>query len=76
MDAFHRIGLAGATNIQAYAPGIAEALIATAAGLAAAVPAAVAYNSFLRQVRIMSIEMDEFQYDFVHLLSKRKRRVS
>ena len=74
MDAFHAIGLSGATNIQSYAPGIAEALIATAAGLAAAVPAAVGYNYFLRQVRITSIEMEEFEYDFIHLLQKRRRR--
>ena len=75
MDAFQRIGLTGAATIESYAPGIAEALIATAAGLAAAVPAAVAYNSFLRQVRSASIEMEEFQYDFIHLLQKRRRQV-
>jgi len=40
----------------------------------AAVPAAVGYNYFLRQVRIMSIEMEEFEYDFIHLLQKRRRR--
>jgi len=59
--------VSGATNLESYAPGIAEALIATAAGLFAAIPAAVAYNSFLRRVRVMIIEMDEFQYDFIHL---------
>jgi len=75
MGAFHRIGMTGAASLETYAPGIAEALIATAAGLFAAIPAAVAYNSFLRQVRIMGIEMEEFQYDFVHLLQKRRRRV-
>ncbi len=74
MDAFARIGTSGAASIESYAPGIAEALVATAAGLAAAVPAAIAYNSFLRQVRIMTIEMEEFQLDFVHLLQKRRRR--
>ena len=74
MDAFARIGISGAASIESYAPGIAEALVATAAGLAAAVPAAIAYNSFLRQVRIMTIEMEEFQLDFVHLLQKRRRR--
>ena len=37
--------------------------------------AAVAYNYFLRQVRIMSIEMEEFEYDFIHLLQKRRRKV-
>ncbi len=74
MDAFQRIGMTGAASLETYAPGIAEALIATAAGLFAAVPAAVAYNSFYRQVRNMSIEMEEFQYDFTHLLQKRRRR--
>ena len=74
MTAFQRIGASGSASLEAYAPGIAEALIATAAGLAAAIPAAVAFNSFLRQVRILSIEMEEFQYDFVHLLHKRRRR--
>ncbi|NJN64588.1 MAG: Tol-Pal system subunit TolQ [Acidobacteria bacterium] len=74
MTSFQRIGETGSASLEAYAPGIAEALIATAAGLAAAIPAAVAYNSFLRQVRIMSIEMEEFQYDFIHLLQKRRRR--
>ncbi|MBP7147149.1 MAG: MotA/TolQ/ExbB proton channel family protein [Acidobacteria bacterium] len=75
MVSFQNIAEQGAASLETYAPGIAEALIATAAGLAAAVPAAVAYNSFLRQVRIMSIEMDEFQYDFIHLLQKRRRKV-
>jgi biopolymer transport protein TolQ len=74
MESFRRIGMSGASNLEAYAPGIAEALIATAAGLFAAIPAAVGYNSLLRQVRVMIIEMDEFQYDFIHLLSKRRRR--
>jgi biopolymer transport protein TolQ len=74
MSSFQNIGATGSASLEAYAPGIAEALIATAAGLAAAIPAAVAYNSFLRQVRIMGIEMEEFQYDFVHLLHKRRRR--
>ncbi len=76
MDSFQTIGVTGAASMQSYAPGIAEALIATAAGLFAAIPAAVAYNSFLRQIRIMSIEMEEFQYDFIHLLQKRRRKVS
>ena len=76
MDSFHSIGLAGSATLAEYAPGIAEALIATAAGLFAAVPAAVAYNSFLRQVRKMNIEMEEFQYEFTHMLWKRRRKVS
>ena len=75
MSSFQNIGMTGAASLETYAPGIAEALIATAAGLVAAVPAAVAYNYFLRQVRVLSIEMEEFQYDFTHLLEKRRRRV-
>lgn len=75
MSSFQNIGMTGAASLETYAPGIAEALIATAAGLIAAVPAAVAYNYFLRQVRVLSIEMEEFQYDFTHLLQKRRRKV-
>jgi biopolymer transport protein TolQ len=51
MNAFQGIGLAGSASIAAVAPGIAEALIATAAGLAAAIPAVVAYNYFLGKIR-------------------------
>ncbi len=76
MNSFHGIAEAQHASIEVFAPGIAEALVATAAGLVAAVPAAIAYNSFLRQVRIMGIEMEEFQYDFTHLLQKRRRKVS
>jgi biopolymer transport protein TolQ len=74
MGSFQQIGATGSASLEAYAPGIAEALIATAAGLGAAIPAAVAFNAFLQQIRIMNIEMDEFQYDFIHLLQKRRRR--
>lgn len=76
MDAFRRIGLSGAASIEAFAPGIAEALITTAAGLVAAVPAVIAYNSFVRQVRVMGIEMDDFQLEFIHLLEKQRRRTA
>lgn len=75
MESFRRIATSGASNLESYAPGIAEALIATAVGLFAAIPAAVGYNSFLRRVRVMVIEMDEFHYDFIHLLEKRRRRM-
>jgi biopolymer transport protein TolQ len=67
MNAFRRIGAAGTANIAAYAPGIAEALVATAAGLAAAIPAVIAYNHFNRRVRVLSTQMDEFSTDFIHL---------
>lgn len=76
MDAFRRIGMSGAASIEAFAPGIAEALITTAAGLVAAVPAVIAYNSFVRQVRVMGIDMDDFQLEFIHLLEKQRRRTA
>jgi biopolymer transport protein TolQ len=65
MTAF--IGLASAENatIQAVAPGIAEALIATAFGLFAAIPAVIAYNQFLHRIRNVAGEMDELQADIL-----------
>jgi len=60
MEAFHEIGLKGATSLAIVAPGISEALIATAAGLFAAIPAVVAYNYFLNRVRNLMVKMDDF----------------
>ncbi len=60
MDAFSRLGSAGATSLRATAPGIAEALITTAAGLFAAIPALIAYNHYLHRVRDFSVRMDNF----------------
>lgn len=60
MDAFSRLGDVGATSLRATAPGIAEALITTAAGLFAAIPAVIAYNHYLHRVRDFSARMDNF----------------
>jgi biopolymer transport protein TolQ len=60
MDAFSRLGEAGATTIRATAPGIAEALITTAAGLFAAIPAVIAYNHYVHRVRDFSNRTDNF----------------
>ena len=60
MDAFTQLGLAGSTTIRATAPGIAEALITTAAGLVAAIPAVIAYNHYLHRIREYSTRMDNF----------------
>ncbi|NWF98849.1 MAG: protein TolQ [Nitrospirae bacterium] len=60
MNSFHGIGSAGAASLAVVAPGIAEALIATAAGLAAAIPAVIAYNYYLSMSRSMIIEMEDF----------------
>jgi biopolymer transport protein TolQ len=67
MDAF--IGLSGAksTSIQAVAPGIAEALITTAVGLGAAIPAYIAYSYFAQQVKVLSRNMDMFSAEFLNI---------
>jgi biopolymer transport protein TolQ len=72
MKAFHAIGTAGAATLAAYAPGIAEALITTAAGLAAAIPAVIAYNHFLNRLRSMDAKTDEFIADFIHRVQGRR----
>jgi biopolymer transport protein TolQ len=65
MDAFMGLGEAGATTLRAVAPGIAEALIATAFGLFAAIPAVIAYNHFLHQIRQSAATMDNFAIEFM-----------
>jgi biopolymer transport protein TolQ len=72
MNAFRSIGVQGAASIAAYAPGIAEALVATAFGLIAAVPAVIAYNHFLARLRSMESLIEEFRADFLHRLQGRR----
>jgi len=72
MNAFHGIGVTGTASLQAYAPGIAEALVATAAGLAAAIPALIGYNHFMRQLRLFEAGMDEFSADMIHRVLGRR----
>jgi biopolymer transport protein TolQ len=57
------------------APGIAEALIATAAGLAAAIPATMAYNYFVNRVRVIATRIDSFSIEFVNFLERNVDRV-
>lgn len=67
------IGLAGGEGIptlQVVAPGIAEALVATAIGLAAAIPAAVAYNYFISKVRHIDVEMSNFSAEFLNVVER------
>jgi biopolymer transport protein TolQ len=71
MDAFRQIGYKGSTSLATVAPGISESLIATAAGLAAAIPAVVAYNYYLNQIGIISSEMESFMHEFLNLAEKR-----
>jgi len=60
MDAFAGLGSAGAASLRVVAPGIAEALITTAAGLFTAIPAVVAYNHFLHDIKELATRMDNF----------------
>jgi biopolymer transport protein TolQ len=64
MDAFHSIGMTGSANLGAVAPGIAEALITTAAGLGAAIPGVIAYNYFLTRIKQAATRMDLFALEF------------
>ncbi len=65
MNAFRGIGSRGSASLAVVAPGIAEALVATAAGLAAAIPAVIAYNYYLSRVRRISVEMEDFSQELV-----------
>lgn len=70
MHAFMGLHSAKSTSIQAVAPGISEALIATAIGLAAAIPAAIAFNYFMQQVRVMARDMDIFSAEFLNIAKR------
>ncbi|MFQ5668149.1 MAG: protein TolQ [Candidatus Binatia bacterium] len=70
MNAFRGLSVTHSSSIQAVAPGIAEALIATATGLVAAIPAVVAYNHFARQIRVLSAEMDNFSSEFLNIAKR------
>ncbi len=70
MNAFRGIGLRGSASLAIVAPGISEALIATAAGLAAAIPAVVAYNYFASKVQVLESAMHSFSADFLNLVER------
>lgn len=72
MNAFRGIGVSGTASLAAYAPGIAEALVATAAGLGAAIPAVIGYNHFLARMRRLESQIEEFMADFVHRVQGRR----
>jgi biopolymer transport protein TolQ len=72
MNAFRGISATGTASLAAYAPGIAEALVATAAGLGAAIPAVIAYNHFLGRMRVTDARVEEFIADFVHRIEGRR----
>jgi biopolymer transport protein TolQ len=70
MDSFANIGSMGTTSIVAVAPGISEALINTAAGLFAAIPALLAYNQFVQRLRQARGEMEDFTLEFLNLTER------
>jgi biopolymer transport protein TolQ len=70
MDAFASIGQAGSANLGAVAPGVSEALVTTAAGLGAAIPAVIAYNYFLNRIRRQATEMEMFGLEFLSLAER------
>lgn len=72
--AFQGLTTASASSIQAVAPGIAEALIATAAGIGAAVPAAIFYNQFLNRVKTLTATLDRFALELLNLVERHYAR--
>ncbi len=70
MHSFRSIGLQGTASIGGVAPGIAEALIATAAGLVAAIPAVIFFNYFNNKIALFTSVMDDFSQDFVYMAEK------
>ena len=66
IDAFHGLGTAGSATLRAVAPGISEALITTAAGLFAAIPAVIAYNLFTQHIREFGARMDDFSLELIN----------
>jgi len=70
MDSFKAIGESGSTSIVAVAPGISEALINTAAGLGAAIPALIAYNLCASRVKVFRAEMEDFALEFLNLTER------
>ncbi len=74
MDSFIGIGETGSASLAVVAPGISEALIATAIGLVAAIPAVVAYNYFVSKVNYLTGEMDNFSQEFLNIVQRMGRR--
>jgi len=70
MDTFKSIGARGSATLAVVAPGISEALIATAAGLAAAIPAVIFYNYYLNRIKTMTLEMDNFSSELLNIVER------
>jgi len=70
IDAFQQLATAGAASLRAVAPGISEALITTAMGLAAAIPAAIFYNLFGNAIKEFGARMEDFMLEFLNLTER------
>jgi biopolymer transport protein TolQ len=70
VGSFHEIGAQGGAGFDIVAPGLADALFATAVGLVAAIPAVIAYNFFVRRIRVLSAEMETFSSDFLNIIQR------
>lgn len=70
IDAFNGLGTAGGASLQSVAPGIAEALITTAGGLFAAIPAVIAYNQYLQRIKEFGGMLDEFALEFLNMTER------
>lgn len=70
MNSFRSIGLRASANLAVVAPGISEALIATAAGLAVAIPSVIAFNYFTQKIRVIETELVSFSADFLNIVER------
>jgi biopolymer transport protein TolQ len=70
IDAFRGLGTAGTASLRSVAPGISEALVTTAAGLFAAIPAVVAYNQFVQRLKEFGALMDDFALEFLNMTER------
>ncbi len=70
MNSFHGIGQMGSASLAVVAPGISEALVATAAGLAAAIPAVIGFNYYMGKIRTLETELQSFSSDFLNIVER------
>ena len=70
MSTFQGIGLSGSASLAVVAPGISEALVATAAGLAVAIPSVIAYNYFTDRIRVLDSELQSFSADLLNIMER------
>jgi biopolymer transport protein TolQ len=70
MNSFQGIGQRGTASLAVVAPGISEALVATAAGLAVAIPSVMGFNYFVQKIRVVDAELQSFSADFLNIVER------